>query len=215
MHTSKIQCKQINTNVTLSLCLCTAGCTCEDPTGTCIMAAISTSGSEPDTWSSCSEDFLNVGFNTHNLNSCLGNQPTTMVGDPVCGNGLREGDEVCDCGSASECNDPCCNAATCELATGAACSAGECCTSQCAFVTAGTSCRAAVGSCDVAEYCSGSSGDCPDNEVVLDGESCTRNGDSAFCYSGECPNNDILCEEAWSKSMFSDILSFITQSCNV
>ncbi len=166
------------------------------------MAAISTTGNEPNSWSSCSVDFLNEGFNTHNLNHCLGNQPTTMVGDPVCGNGLQEGDEVCDCGSAAECNDPCCNAATCQLASGAQCSAGDCCTAQCGFSTAGTSCRTAMGSCDIAEFCSGSSGDCPSDVAVLDGTACTTSSsEAAYCYEGQCPSNNMLCQEAWSTSI--------------
>ncbi len=171
------------------------------------MAAISTTGREPSSWSSCSVAFLNTGFQTRNLNRCLGNQPITMVGDPVCGNGLREGDEVCDCGSTLECTDPCCNAATCQLASGAECSAGGCCNTQCQFISAGTTCRTSTGSCDITEYCSGSASECPSDESVLDGTACTRNGVGAFCYSGECPNLALQCQEAWSKSSIS--LSYV------
>ena len=64
------------------------------------MAAISGFPS-PTIWSSCSVDDLQDGLNNENLDRCLTNEPTVTVGDPVCGNGIREGDELCDCGSAS------------------------------------------------------------------------------------------------------------------
>ena len=133
-----------------------------------------------------------------NLDRCLFNQPTRSVGDPVCGNGIREGDEVCDCGSEQECTDPCCNAATCQLASGAQCSAGACCTSTCQFVSYGTECRAASGECDIAEYCSGDSSDCPADETKLDGTSCS--GNTGYCYSGMCPTHNAQCQRAFGMS---------------
>ena len=53
----------------------------------------------PNMWSQCSRDELQSGFNNRNLDSCLFNEPTTVVGDAVCGNGILQTGEGCDCGS--------------------------------------------------------------------------------------------------------------------
>ena len=169
-------------------------CTCDDPTTHCIMAAVS-GEPFPTQWSSCSRDELNNGLNNLNLGQCLTNQPTMTVGDPICGNGIREGDEVCDCGSQVECTDPCCNATVCQLAANAECSAGACCSSSCQYVSMGSVCRNALGECDIMELCNGSSSDCPTDDHKIDGTPC--NGDTGYCYSGSCPSHDHQCSIAF------------------
>ena len=53
---------------------------------------------------------------------CLLEYPEVFFRDPVCGNGLLESGEQCDCGTVQECKgtlaETCCDAATCKLKAG-------------------------------------------------------------------------------------------------
>ena len=86
----------------------------------------------------------------------------------VCGNGIVEGDEECDCGSAESCQDPCCvplngenvmNPEPCRFVSGGECSPNSatgsvCCNSDCSFVAGGDTrlCEAATSCTDVSSY---------------------------------------------------------------
>jgi hypothetical protein len=67
--------------------------------------------------------------------SCLVDPGTAvLVEEGICGNGVKEGNEQCDCGLPADCsNDPCCDAATCRLKSNAQCSDknDRCCSSTC------------------------------------------------------------------------------------
>ena len=61
----------------------------------------------PQTWSSCSVAAINSAFSraTGNLARCLHNipSPDSILGTPVCGDGILQGDEMCDCGYPQVC----------------------------------------------------------------------------------------------------------------
>ena len=68
------------------------------------------------------EDYLQTG-----LFSCLDNKPSSPIYPPICGDGLIQGSEQCDCGPSSFCDNPCCDANTCKFVENATCAVGLCC----------------------------------------------------------------------------------------
>ncbi|KAM7381470.1 hypothetical protein PAMA_012353 [Pampus argenteus] len=159
----------------------------------CIMAASATGST---TFSTCSaKDFETLILRGGGV--CLRNQPSLLdvVGIAVCGNGLLEGDEQCDCGTPEECNNECCNPATCKLTPGSACAQGSCC-SSCQIKVSGTPCRESVNSCDLSEYCDGKSAFCPNDFYVMDGLPCENH--SAYCYEGRCQTYDSQCKHLFA-----------------
>ncbi|XP_065179031.1 A disintegrin and metalloproteinase with thrombospondin motifs adt-2-like [Sycon ciliatum] len=172
--------------------ICT--CTASSSAGGCIMATHN-SRVLPSVWSSCSRSDLST-FLSRGASSCMDNQPTTLFGDPVCGNGFVEGTEQCDCGTAAQCTTTCCNPATCRFTTGSQCSDGPCC-QNCRYRATGTLCRSAVNSCDVAETCSGLTHTCPDDIFAQNGQTCGSGSLASFCYDGQCNTHDTQCKRTW------------------
>ncbi|KAJ2453424.1 hypothetical protein EV183_002281 [Coemansia sp. RSA 2336] len=127
--------------------------------------------------------------------SCLqdpGSRTTLSTG--MCGNGIKEKGEECDCGTSEECkNDPCCDAATCKLKPGAQCAdSNDLCCSNCSIRAKGTVCRQKNSDCDIAEICDGTSPECPADKHIPDGTSC-GSGDLK-CASGQCTSRDAQCQ---------------------
>eukprot|EP00051_Salpingoeca_urceolata_P021484 m.337719 g.337719 ORF g.337719 m.337719 type:complete len:900 (+) comp19807_c0_seq2:64-2763(+) len=135
--------------------------------GNYVMWPLSVDGTESnnDVFSDCSAE--EAGIQIGNVGGCF----TSVGSGPICGNGIIQGDEECDCGSTDPvvcaAADPCClTNCTLNRASGAECSPlkGDCCTESClmtgfdtfeeALNATGTThrCRAATD-CVNAIYC--------------------------------------------------------------
>ncbi|XP_048101487.1 disintegrin and metalloproteinase domain-containing protein 9 [Alosa alosa] len=163
------------------------GCSC-DGTSSCIMAAAAGGAAQ---FSDCSgDDFerLVLGGGV-----CLMNQPppSDVVSVAVCGNGVLEKGEECDCGTPEECKSRCCDALTCRLTSGSVCAEGACC-QDCQYKVAGSQCRRSENQCDLPEFCNGSYAFCPGNFYLMDGLHCDNA--RAFCYEGRCQTYDYQCK---------------------
>ncbi len=164
-----------------------------------IMNAIISNTVAPTEFSSCSKAYVQ-SFVDPSV-SCIFNVPTsTWTNTPVCGNGLVEENEDCDCGQA-DCSvvDPCCDGTTCKFRPGAECSfLGGCCSTACKIIPASAKlvCRAAKSECDLAETCSGSSGTCPEDYYKGPGHSCsTASYGAGICYRGSCVSHLQQCRD--------------------
>lgn len=126
----------------------------------------------------------------------------TYTNSSVCGNGIVESGEDCDCGGDAGCASSsanCCDPDTCTFVDGAVCDPANdaCCTNSCQVASLGTVCRASTGSCDPAESCDGSSAVCPADVTADDGTACTdtsTNLTGLACASGQCTSRDEQCQ---------------------
>ncbi|XP_053986021.1 disintegrin and metalloproteinase domain-containing protein 10-like [Hylaeus anthracinus] len=165
--------------------------------GNFIMFARATSGDKRNNnrFSPCSLVSINPVLNAkaRSTKGCFA-EPQTAI----CGNGVVEDGEECDCGWEEDCNDPCCHPQRlhhpsheipCRLADGAVCSPsqGPCCTSGCTLRN-GDKCRDDNG-CRDASFCDGRGPQCPPSISKPNKTICNE---EFVCYMGECTGSICL-----------------------
>ncbi|KAM8786846.1 disintegrin and metalloproteinase domain-containing protein 5-like [Rhynchonycteris naso] len=150
-------------------------------------------------FSVCSlDEFKSIAsnFELNCLHNTLSVKPVykdTPVIKKVCGNGVLEQGEQCDCGTAKNCtHKSCCDTSMCKLKRDKVCGSGECCTQSCKLKPAGVRCRKSHDECDFIEFCDGEQPHCVPDTYKYDGTPC-NSGDS-FCYGGKCRNTDKQCQ---------------------
>ncbi|XP_029001183.1 disintegrin and metalloproteinase domain-containing protein 10 isoform X2 [Betta splendens] len=119
-------------------------------------------------------------------------------GQPICGNGLVEIGEECDCGYSDQCKDSCCYSANeeegkkCRLKPDKVCSPsqGPCCTADCTFVAQNEKCRK-ESECANQGVCNGATALCPASQPKENFTSC--NAATQVCLNGVCSGS--ICEK--------------------
>ena len=146
-------------------------------------------------FSLCTIGNICSAFNTNSVkSSCLAdNKGVTTFTGAICGNGIVEAGEDCDCGGTRNCDsDRCCDPNICKFTNRAVCddSNDDCC-QNCQYARNGTVCRKSTGVCDPQETCSGTSATCPADTTAPDGQGC---GTNLQCASGQCTSRDLQCK---------------------
>ncbi|XP_057692077.1 disintegrin and metalloproteinase domain-containing protein 10-like [Corythoichthys intestinalis] len=119
-------------------------------------------------------------------------------GQPICGNGLVEPGEECDCGYSDQCRDQCCYDANqadnkkCKLKPNKVCSPsqGPCCTAECSYKGRNEKCRD-ESECAHQGMCNGVSPQCPSSEPKANFTAC--HGETQVCLNGGCSGS--ICEK--------------------
>nr|XP_054354842.1 disintegrin and metalloproteinase domain-containing protein 18 isoform X6 [Pongo pygmaeus] len=168
---------------------------------TCIMNHEAVSASGRKIFSNCSMHnyrYFVSKFEAKCLQK-LSNLQQLHQNQPVCGNGILESNEECDCGNKNECQfKKCCDYNTCKLKGSVKCGSGPCCTSKCELSIAGTPCRKSIDpECDFTEYCNGTSSNCVPDTYALNGHLCKLG--TAYCYNGQCQTTDNQCAKIFGK----------------
>ena len=129
---------------------------------------------------------------------CLESYDRMIKRGDVCGNGVVEGDEECDCGHKDQCQtfepNACCNWKTCKLNTGKTCSPsqGPCCNKECKAADENTICEYGNDCLEDAKCPSLQERNtkgikhftCPDRKFLPDGTECE--GGALLCHKGLC-----------------------------
>ncbi|KAM4837153.1 disintegrin and metalloproteinase domain-containing protein 25-like [Thomomys bottae] len=160
-------------------------CTCWE--NFCVMHPTETLSKE---FSNCSVAALSRADSSMNCSRNLPD-PSDIFPLDLCGNGVKEDGEECDCGSIHTCaNDPCCLIG-CTLKKEAQCASGLCCR-DCHLMPSGTVCRAKDNECDLPEWCNGITPKCPEDVYVQNGVTCKNMG---YCYEKRCNDRDEQCQK--------------------
>ncbi|KAL0271099.1 UNVERIFIED_CONTAM: hypothetical protein PYX00_008305 [Menopon gallinae] len=172
-------------------------CTPGGEEGNYIMFARATSGDKKNNnkFSPCSLNSINPVLNSK-ARSQMGcfTEPQTAI----CGNGVVEVGEDCDCGWEEDCRDSCCfpqrryppaGETPCKLTPSSICSPsqGPCCTSECQLKF-GDKCRDDNG-CRDSSYCDGRTASCPPS---INKPNKTICNDEFVCFMGECTGSICL-----------------------
>ncbi|XP_052018841.1 disintegrin and metalloproteinase domain-containing protein 24-like [Apodemus sylvaticus] len=123
--------------------------------------------------------------------------PSDLLPMKVCGNGVVEEGEQCDCGSSENCRRNRCCMPSCTLKSGAKCDSGLCCNRRCQIQPPGTLCRSQENECDLPEWCNGTSHECPEDVFVQAGTACHGNG---YCFEKRCNSHDDHCKRVFGKN---------------
>ncbi|XP_022354612.1 disintegrin and metalloproteinase domain-containing protein 18-like [Enhydra lutris kenyoni] len=177
--------------------------TCYCPGTTCIMNSKAIRSHGVKFFSSCSMDEFKRMISQPEF-ECLQNQIVSEVvyqgRYSLCGNGILEPPEQCDCGGTEHCREfqKCCNPADCTLTEFADCGTGPCCDREtCLISVRGTVCRESKDPCDFPEFCDGKSEFCVPDTKSADLEPC--NNKTAYCYNGVCQDTDKQCADLFGK----------------
>ncbi|XP_012281444.1 disintegrin and metalloproteinase domain-containing protein 10 [Orussus abietinus] len=172
-------------------------CTPGGEDGNFIMFARATSGDKRNNnrFSPCSLNAINPVLNTK------ARSPKGCFTEPqasLCGNGVVEDGEECDCGWEEDCRDSCCfpqrryppaEETPCTLTPGSVCSPsqGPCCTNECKL-RFGDKCRDDNG-CRDASFCDGRAPHCPPSINKPNKTICNQ---ELVCFMGECTGSICL-----------------------
>lgn len=187
------------------------GCDCK---GSFIMKS-EESGLDATVFSSCT--IKDVCDKLPYLGSCLKEQGIPQKDLlAICGNGIKEGNEECDCGGWEACqNNPCCTA-DCKLKANATCSdSNDLCCRNCQVVTAEAKqvCRVGTSICQKDAYCDGVDASCPETQNNADGATCNGNGDK--CASGVCTSRDTQCAIFGRHLNITEACPYTKRSCGI
>ncbi|XP_049820176.1 disintegrin and metalloproteinase domain-containing protein 10-like isoform X2 [Aethina tumida] len=172
-------------------------CTPGGEDGNYIMFARATSGDKKNNnkFSPCSLKSINpvLNFKARSPKGCF-----TEPQASLCGNGVVEEGEECDCGWEEDCRDQCCfpqrryppiDEPPCRLTPRSQCSPsqGPCCTSECR-VKFGDKCRDDNG-CRDESFCNGRNPQCPPSVNKPNKTICNK---EFVCFMGECTGSICL-----------------------
>ncbi|XP_042315569.1 disintegrin and metalloproteinase domain-containing protein 21-like [Sceloporus undulatus] len=166
-------------------------CNCNSKPGHCVMHS---AVAECHRLSNCSKNRFRTLLARYG-GRCFLNLPKDQKSRKICGNGVVEANEECDCGTDKACQRNGCCLQNCTWSPNASCSHGKCC-ERCKFVNEGMLCREATNKCDLPEYCTGGSGSCPKDTYKQDGTPCGTNNS---CYLGECLDLHFHCRTLFGK----------------